>query len=261
LARQYGSARTTRQSCHVDRIHFIHIPKTGGTALTAALGRLPDPTRFVIHDHTVTLAHIPVGEKVVFGIRDPVSRFVSAFNSRLRKGRPRYDVEWTPIQQKVFRRFSTPNQLAEALSASEPDDRELAVSLLRDMDLAAPLSHWLTSKELLWERLDDIVAILLQKELADDFERLKAALRLPPQACLPDDPVEAHRGAASASTFLSNRAVQNLAAWYGPDASLYEAACDARAAIRSRMAGRRDERADGTQELGSRLAAGADQHA
>jgi Sulfotransferase family len=219
----------------VNQIHFLHIPKTAGTALRHALGSLPDAERFIVHEHQFTLADIPVGERVFFAIRDPVSRFVSAFNSRLRKGRPRYDFEWTPIQQRAFQRFSTPNQLAEALSATVADDRHLAASFIQDTILAAPLSYWLRSGQYLLERSDDIVDILLQKELSDDFERLKGVLGLPPGACLPADPVASHRSSTTSSTVLSDVAVRNLEVWYAGDLVMYEVACGLRREIRNRQ--------------------------
>jgi hypothetical protein len=198
------------------------------------VGRAPDAERFIIHEHPVRLADIPAGEKVFFGIRDPLARFVSAFTSRWRRGRPRYDVAWTPIQQQVFPRFPDPKAAAEALSAGDPEIRRLAISLMEDMLLAAPLSYWLRSEQLLRERLSDIIAILVQEELAGDFEQLKATLGLPPHIRLPDDPVESHRGAPSAPTRLSDVAVCKLEAWYGVDRELYAAARVARDEIRRR---------------------------
>src|SRR5262249_17882432 len=162
---------------------------------------------------------------------EPVARFVSAFNSRLRKGRPRYDVPWTPIQEAAFRRFPTPNALAEALSAAHADDRRLAGALLDDTLLMAPLSYWLQSTQFLLQGRRDIVAVLLQRDLWADFERLKPVLRLPPGARLPDDPVESHKSSPSCATFMSDRAVRNIAAWYAWDFVLYEAACRLRATL------------------------------
>ena len=55
----------------------------------------------------------------MFFVRDPISRFVSGFNSRLRKGLPKMYFPWAPGEKLAFSRFATPNQLALALSSSD----------------------------------------------------------------------------------------------------------------------------------------------
>jgi len=56
-------------------LHLLHIPKTGGTALALALyGHV------VRHGHTVRLDALPAGGQAIVFVRDPVARFVSAFD-------------------------------------------------------------------------------------------------------------------------------------------------------------------------------------
>lgn len=206
-------------------IHVIHIPKTGGTALRAALSVAPRPERFLFHDHLFTLADVPSGEGAVFGLRDPIERFVSGFNSRQRRGRPRYDFPWTPVQAEGFGRFSTAGDMAEALSSPYADQRSVANSLIRDTVLTGvPLSYWLRSPAYLRSREADLAGILFQLELGGDFERLKIRLDLPKGLSLPSDDVAAHRNPADASTALSPQARANLAAWYAGDYGLFRAA-------------------------------------
>ena len=81
-------AHRTRNSHATEHepIHLFHIGKTAGTALKQALLDHPSPTYSVLlHGHGVTLADVPAGEKFMFVIRDPLSRFVSGFNGRLRE--------------------------------------------------------------------------------------------------------------------------------------------------------------------------------
>ncbi len=206
-------------------IHVIHIPKTGGTALRAALSAAPHPERFLFHDHLFTLADVPSGDGAVFGLRDPIERFVSGFNSRRRRGRPRYDFPWTPIQAEGFGYFTTAGAMAEALSSSHADRRSAANGLIRDMLLTGvPLSYWLRSPAYLRGREADLVGILFQPDLGEDFERLKIRLDLPKALSLPADDVAAHRGPNDASTALSPLARVNLKAWYAGDYGLYRAA-------------------------------------
>lgn len=203
---------------------MLHIPKTGGTALHSALGAIPDGT-FRLHGHLIRLDDIPRGEKVIFSIRDPISRFVSGFNSRLRKAQPRGYIEWTPVQQEGFRLFPTPNALAEALSDPDLEMRRWATRLIRDMfHTAVPLSYWLDSIEYLQARSSDIPCILYQPELGADFEVLKDLLGLPADLSLPSDPLETHETPDGFDTHLSERAIGNLQAWYRGDFVFFEAA-------------------------------------
>ena len=81
----------------------------------------PIASRFniVLHPHRTTLPNIPEGERAFFFLRDPIARFVSAFNSRLREGRPRYHYPWRDEEKVAFSIFKTPNELATALSAAD----------------------------------------------------------------------------------------------------------------------------------------------
>jgi len=79
--------RDTRQPVQV-----LHVGKTGGTALKHVLIEHQGVARYrlLFLGHEIGLAEVPVGERFMFLIRDPLSRFVSAFNGRLREDRPRY---------------------------------------------------------------------------------------------------------------------------------------------------------------------------
>ena len=69
----------------------------------------------------------------MFFIRDPLSRFVSAFNSRLREGRPRYHYPWREEERIAFAVFRTPDQLGSALSSDDPAQREQAEQAMRSI--------------------------------------------------------------------------------------------------------------------------------
>src|SRR3954468_20142447 len=60
-------------------VHMLHVPKTGGTAVRAALedARLPPGLRVLLHGHGMSLRNIPREDDVFFFLRDPVDRFVS----------------------------------------------------------------------------------------------------------------------------------------------------------------------------------------
>lgn len=57
------------------RGHQIHIPRTGGSQLRAALAG----TTYAYHDHNFRMADVPRGHRVVVSLRDPVERWGSLY--------------------------------------------------------------------------------------------------------------------------------------------------------------------------------------
>jgi len=201
-------------------VHFLHIGKTGGTAVRHALREHPVTRRFVIrlHPHEVKLRDVPVGEGVIFFVRDPITRFVSAFYSRQRQGQPRYLSPWSPAEKEAFDYFTTPNQLAVALSSSDDAERTRAVKAMRDISVVKDSYWtWFESAEYFESRVADIFFVGFQERLTEDFEAVKARLALPPATSLPADDVQAHRNPAHLDRKLEDRAVANLQEWYKDD--------------------------------------------
>lgn len=219
-----GGARTP--------VHLLHIGKTGGTAVRHVLQPwVADHPWLRLHRHPTRLADVPVGERVVFFLRDPESRFVSAFNSRLRKGRPRYDAEWSDGEAAAFGEFPTPDALATALSDQDAGRRERAVAAMRAIShLRSGYWYWLGSPELLNQRSSDVLFVGTQEHLAQDVARLANLLDLPLSA-LPDDPVAAHRTPDGIDTSLGEVARANLRKWQARDHAAI-AACTALARAR-----------------------------
>lgn len=202
-------------------VHFLHIRKTGGTAIKEALKNVADAENFnlVLHPHNVRLQDIPQGEKIFFFLRDPVSRFVSGFNSRLREGKPRYHFPWNEGEKKAFSRFPSANDLAEALSAAPPIKNwaERAMAEIRHINVS--YAYWLESIEYVKTRLDDLLFVGFQETLDEDFEELKRILRLPNSDSLPQDEIKAHRTPEGYHTDLSDEAiaVANIRKWYAQE--------------------------------------------
>jgi Sulfotransferase family len=197
------------------RVHFLRPGKTGGTALTETLLQHRDalPYEIVFHGHETRLEDVPRGECAMFILRDPLSRFVSAFNGRLREDRPRYDYPWTEGERRAFERFKTPEELASALGSSGE-----AEQAMRDIGhVNTPYSYWFGSERKFRRRLRDIFFIGFQDRLDDDFELLKQKLGLPAEARLPRDEKLAHRTPESYPRELSETARANLERWYADD--------------------------------------------
>lgn len=207
---------------HKSKVNFLHIGKTGGSALTSAIRNHLNTKNYSIRvrGHYVKLAEIPEGEKVFFFLRDPITRFVSGFYSRQRKGRPRNNVEWNKGEEKVFTTFRTPNELAITLSNKSMPNHGLAVQAMNYVIHLSSYYDWFKDIEYFKSRINDILFIGFQETLDNDFEKLKVILGLPASATLPKDDIGAHRNPAHLDTSLSSEAISFLKQWYAPDIEL-----------------------------------------
>ena len=219
-------------------LHFLHIRKTGGTAFKHALqsagespGQSPvrgenSPYAVRLHGHDTRLRDLPRGEKFFFFVRDPISRFVSSFHSRRRWGRPRYFVPWSRQELEAFRRFSTPDRLASALSSANGEERAAAETAMRNIrHVGDGYWKWFESEDYFLSRLDDLFFIGFQPSLSADFEILKCRLQLPKGLSLPRDQVLSHASPRNLDRTLQELAVANLRMWYRED-SRFLALCD-----------------------------------
>ena len=207
--------------------YLLHIRKTGGTAIKAALR--PHADGIVLGQHDLTLVDVPPGAKAFFCVRHPCQRFVSGFNSRVRKGQPRNYREWTDDEAWAFGLFPTPNVLAEALSSADGTLRADAErAMLGIAHTGLRLSYWLLSASYVRKRRSDIIWIGHQPSLSEDFEGLKTILGLPHEATLPADDVGAHRTPAGYETALSPTGEANITTWYRKDFDIYSACLELR---------------------------------
>jgi glycosyltransferase involved in cell wall biosynthesis len=201
-------------------LNVLHIGKTGGTALKHVLVEHAPSSRYqlLFRGHDVTLADVPKGERYMFLIRDPLSRFVSAFNGRLREDHPRYHYPWREEERIAFARFKTPDQLAVALSSDDDEERQAAERAMHGIGhVNTPYTFWFPDESAVRARLDDLFFIGLQDRLDEDFESLKTKLGLPPEARLPRDETAAHKSPSGSQTQLSDVGRANLERWYERD--------------------------------------------
>jgi hypothetical protein len=217
------------------RSHFLHIGKTGGSALRGALREVAREATYpaVYHGHHVALWDVSDGERVFFVIRDPVERFVSGFWSRYRKGRPHTDVEWSDDEAIAFERFPTPQALAEALLRDGDDlDFAAAVEAMQSIQhVRNHLSAWLGSPGYLRRRESDIVWIGTQQTLSADLPSLARAIGAS-AITMPSDDVAAHRTPRDLDTNLTPPAAHAIQLWFASDYDLIKE-CER---IRTRLA-------------------------
>lgn len=201
------------------RVHFLHIGKTGGTAIKHALnGVSAERYEIHLHPHEYRLRDAPVGDGVFFFLRDPIARFVSGFYSRQRQGLPRAHFPWKRAERVAFSRFSSPNGLAIALSSEDAEERAVAVSAMNSIGhVKLHYSNWFGDESYFLSRSGDVLFVGRQETLDEDFERLKAVLGLPAETALPEDDVESHRNPPGLDTSLESEAIENLRSWYRED--------------------------------------------
>lgn len=168
---------------------------------------------------------LPQGERVIVFLRDPITRFVSGFNSRLRQGQPRYHVPWKPAEKIIFERFATPNALAVALSSPNPEERTAAENAMRGIQhVRDHYARWFGTEDEFLARAQDIFFIGFQETLANDFEGLKVRLGLPAEIALPSGEFAAHKTPDKFDKKLEPVAVENLTRWYADDIRFYQLA-------------------------------------
>lgn len=207
------------------RAHMLHPGKTGGTAIKAALEPVRGSGRYDLrlHPHPTILTDLPRDEKVFFVLRDPAERYVSAFNSRLRQGLPRYRIPWTPPEEVAFREFGSADALGRALSSEDDARRARAFAAMSSiLHVRDSYWRWLGHGQVLSRRADDFLSIIWLPDLADAFPRLCTLLGLPQTVVLPTDEVSAHRSPDSMDRSLSDEALANIRWWYARDYACVE---------------------------------------
>ena len=219
-------------------VRFVHIGKTGGSPIKAALKKnglayhdeekahrapkTPFGPIWIPKAHGLRVPDLPAGDCTFFCVRDPVARFVSGFYSRLRKGQPRYFVEWRPVERETFEAFPTPNRLAAALVSDDDEERERGHKAMNTIRHLRHQERWAGTPEELRERGDQILYIGRQETLNADWEQLKEILDLPRQIELPTDPVVAHRREKGGEEPLTDASVEILRDWYKRDYELLD---------------------------------------
>jgi len=244
-ARNLLNAANERSRYHLAKvrgrpvINLLHVGKTGGTAVKAALEKAvpANDALLRLHKHRVRLSDIPQGENVVFFLREPISRYVSGFNSRQREGRPRYYSPWSPAERIAFSRFRSADELAVSLSSWDPHVRSAAEDAMRSIQhVGASFYYWFVSDDFFRSRSDDVIFIGFQETLNLDFDRLKHLVGLQSELTLPNDEVVAHRSPSEQDTKLSAQARTNLSRWYARDECFYRL-CKEMAATKSSAIG------------------------
>lgn len=220
------SVRRKRRSNAKRRVvYFLHIGKAAGSQvkqMARQVSRARSDIEIVGLTHDDPLTHVPHPADYFFSIRDPISRFRSGFYSRKRRGRPAYDVEWTPYEAEAFANFEHASDLAEALFAPGARGMKALAAMKSIRHTAQDQIDWFalagdifTVRPPVWvlrqEHLDADFAVLLDR-LGVDF--------------VPEprkDAVGAHANDYSTAPPLTETGKDNLRRWYAQDYAFYEA--------------------------------------
>lgn len=206
----------------------LHNRKTAGTALKHVIEQQKQRTpawNVQSFEHAMTFPRFVStypDAKAIFFVRDPISRFVSGFYSRLREGKPRYHYPWNAGERRAFKRFQHPNQLAEALSSFNLIKRYFARVAMRRIghvrhryvDFLGPLSF-------LEKNTHRIAFIGHQPDFDADLLRLRTLLQIDADIVAPTDETYAHRNPQGSDKYLSDIAIRNLKRWYDKDYAIY----------------------------------------
>jgi len=201
------------------KIHLLHIGKTGGTAIKYALKntRLYTQNQLNLHNHKTKLEDIPPGDQIILFLRDPISRFISGFYSRKRKGKPRYNSDWNSLEIELFSNFSTPNEMVNSLKDKQSINHDLAKQALIKIKHLRSIAYWLSEVDYIKHRKNDFSFIGFQENLEEDFKKLKIILNLPTHLTLPCDPVQSHKSPDGLDKYLSADNFQYLQKVYEQD--------------------------------------------
>ncbi len=200
-------------------IHFLHIGKTGGTAIKSILQNYLETDQYyiILHHHNISLKDIPKGEYVIFFLRDPISRFISGFYSRQRKGQPRYYFEWSNEEKEIFETFLLPNQLAISLADKNSKNYKLSLRAMKNIQHFRTYKNWYSSLEYFNSRINDILFIGFQESLDNDFIRLKQILNIHESVKLPIDEITAHKNPKNIDKYIDKKGILKLKQWYHDD--------------------------------------------
>lgn len=214
-----------------DRVAFLHMPKTGGSTLRGAIetgqaqGRFAEPALVLGHAARLQQAfHQLPGLRVVCTIRDPIARFVSGFYSRLRSGRPKFQLPWDAGEAAAFHWFAEAEELA--LAFESPDERLksaawFAKSAIRHLRWDYP--HYYLSADFVRRNAARFAFVGEIGDLSTNLPRMLAHLGQREASELPLHDTHRHAAPANARAGLSPQAEEILRRVLAADYEIYSA--------------------------------------
>lgn len=210
-----------------ERVNFLHIGKTGGSQIKNVLKEHPNKKcSFKVWGHRTKLLDLPESQDYFFSVRDPVSRYLSAFYYRKNKGLPGVFQEWSPGEKLAFQLFDNPSDLAEALFLPSLMGMWAAEAMQSIAHVAAHQIDWFERFGFLSIRPP--IAIIRQENLAADLDKfLKNLLGFSNTLSgITKDENVARINNYPVNSILSTTAKKNIEKWYCRDVIFYESCCE-----------------------------------
>ena len=208
-------------------ICFLHPGKTGGTYLKSVIrhneSNWTQPIMLMSHRASLKSTRNEFGpdRKLAFTYRDPVDRFVSAFQSRRRQGRPTYNRNWSPGEAISFMYFETASSLAEALDSSDERLKSAALFAFKAiMHIKKDYQFHFGNLSILADELPNILACLdvaqIDQKLPLFLDRIGISdVEMPPAADVHANP--------ETPEMLSEHALRNLKAYWEVEFAFFDA--------------------------------------
>ena len=169
-------------------IHFIHIPRTGGSSIKAALSdhTISKRRAIFLHPHLIRLLDIPKNDQVFFFMRDPITRLISAYNKRKSILASEESIYMDQQEAAALAKFKTLEELVQAMMSRNDQERASAEWAFNHIFFVKDkMTHWLGDVEMVQSKLHQVFFIGRQEKLSHDFEDLRQKLLLPDPCQLP----------------------------------------------------------------------------
>jgi hypothetical protein len=205
------------------KVHFLHIGKCAGASIKEIINVINKNygSKLIIsHNHKVQLSDIPTDSPYFFSVRDPLSRFYSAFYYRKNFFRcsRKASREKNSIEKKMLDQFAEANDLAENLFSDTAYGR-YAFSAMKYIKHANKFQHsWFSNIDEIFDKRPPI-CILRQENLQCDLLFLANKLNVDEEYVICGSRINStdYSGAPP----LSSNSVENLKIWYASDIYFY----------------------------------------
>jgi hypothetical protein len=216
-------------------LSFIHIGKTGGTTLLHVLHQKKIEIK---HYHYIDIAY-KTNEKFIIWIRNPISRFVSAFNMSkslvhfncnipihkitlnnctnpqriIKKIRNKSKYAFNRKYDRLIKFFRNANNLAESLTSADLERKRKAHTLMNMSDghIFKGIGWYLNNGSFIENRKDDILFVGKTETMSEDINKLSVILKKPLQKNLR---IRKNNFSPKESKYLSPLAIENLIEFY-----------------------------------------------
>jgi len=203
----------------IKNIHFLHVGKTGGAAIKNTLNNyITSQYCFFGHHHIIKLKHISNKDKVIFSVRDPIERFISAFY--FAKDRSKFIGKFfSPKACYYLDHFDTADDLAIALYSKLYKERIIAQqTMLLVPHLKENYWYWFKNKDYLQKRLTSILYVFSCKNLNNDFLKFRDFINADSTLELPQKKdIKANVNFNKHNKTISNEGIENLKKWLTKD--------------------------------------------